>query len=54
MHVMDRDLRALDNEPKTAPITPTLRDQLPILVIKEEEPLKLLTRGRAIETALSS
>jgi len=43
--------RQPQRKPKTTRIAPTLRDELPVLVIEEEEPLKLLTRRRAVETA---
>ena len=41
----------LQREPKTVRIPSPLRYQLPILIIEEEEPLKLLRRRRDVETA---
>lgn len=50
--VVDAASAAQDNEPQPVPVPPPLGDQLPILVIQEEEPLKILTRRRTLEPAI--
>jgi len=44
--------RQLQCEPKPVRVPPTLADELPIFIVEEEEPLKLLARRVAVETAI--
>lgn len=44
LYVMDGDLRAQDNEPQMVGRRPTQRDQVPVHVVQEEEPLQLRPR----------